>query len=84
MTARTELTRFGVDWILLCPSATERALFTVPGAVRPTLYQRLVDGDAPPWLRPLPLEGDLADAARLFEVVRQSGRSAAASSGGPR
>ena len=50
----------------------------------PTLYQRLVAGDAPPWLRPLPLEGDLAADARLFEVVRQSGRSAAASSGAPR
>ena len=77
--ARAELTRFGVDWILLCPSATERALFAVPGAARPTLYQRLVDGDAPPWLRPLPLEGDLAAAARLFEVVPQRDRRAATS-----
>jgi hypothetical protein len=77
--ARAELTRFGVDWILLCPSATERALFAVPGAARPTLYQRLVDGDAPPWLRPLPLERDLAAAARLFEVVPQRARSAAIS-----
>jgi hypothetical protein len=30
--ARAELARFGVDWILLCPSATERALFAVAGA----------------------------------------------------
>jgi hypothetical protein len=79
--ARAELTRFGVDWILLCPSATERALFAVPGAARPTLYQRLVDGDAPPWLRPLPLEGDLAAAARLFQIVPQGDRRAAATSG---
>lgn len=83
-TARTELARFGVNWILLCPSATERALFAVPGAAGPTLYQRLVDGNAPPWVRALPLEGDLADAARLFEVVRQSGRTAAAGSGASR
>jgi hypothetical protein len=69
--ARAELTRFGVDWILLCPSATERALFAVPGEARPTLYQRLADGDVPPWLRPLPLQGDLAAAARLFEIVPQ-------------
>jgi hypothetical protein len=82
--ARAELARFRVDWILLCPSATERALFAVPGAVPPTLYRRLLDGDAPPWLRQLPLEGDLADGARLFEVVRQSGRSAAAGPGAPR
>jgi hypothetical protein len=79
--ASAELTRFGVDWILLCPSATERALFAVPDAARPTLYQRLVEGAAPPWLQPLPLEGDLATEARLFEVVRNGERSAAAGSG---
>ena len=39
---------------------------------RPTLYQRLADGQAPSWLRPLPLEGDLAAEARLFEVIRPS------------
>jgi hypothetical protein len=79
--ARAELTRFGVDWILLCPSATERALFAVPGEARPTLYQRLADGDVPPWLRPLPLQGDLAAAARLFEIVPQDDHRAAATSG---
>jgi uncharacterized membrane protein YqaE (UPF0057 family) len=79
--ARAELTRFGVDWILLCPSATERALFALPGATRPTLYQRLADGDVPPWLRPLPLEGDLAAAARLFEIVPRDDHRAAATSG---
>jgi hypothetical protein len=78
--ALAELTRFGVDWILLCPSAAERSLLAVPGQARPTLYQRLVDGDAPPWLRPLRLEGDLAADARLFEVVRQSDSTAAATS----
>jgi hypothetical protein len=83
-TARAELARFGVDWILLCPSATERALFAVPGEARPTLYQRLVDGDVPPWLRPLPLEDDLVAQARLFEVVRPSDRSAAVTSRAPR
>jgi hypothetical protein len=82
--AQAELTRFGVDWVLLCPSATERALFAVPGETRPTLYQRLVDGEAPAWLRPLPLEGDLGTEARLFEVVRNGERSAAADSGLPR
>jgi hypothetical protein len=76
--ARAELTRFGVDWILLCPSATERALFAVPGARRPTLYQRLVDGETPPWLRPVALGGELAAEARLFEVVGPSGARAAA------
>ena len=75
--AQAELTRFGVDRILLCPSATERALFAVPEAGGPTLYQRLADGQAPSWLRPLPLEGDLAAEARLFEVIRPSERTAA-------
>jgi len=79
--ARTELMRFGVDWILLCPSATERALLALEGASAPTLYQRLADGEAPAWLRPLPLEGDLAAEARLFEVVR-SDRPHAAAAGG--
>ena len=67
--ARAELARFGVDWILLCPSATERSLFAVPGAAGTTFYERLADGEPPPWLRPLPLEDDLAEAARLFEVT---------------
>lgn len=83
--ARAELARFGVDWILLCPSATERALFATPGQRQPTLYQRLVDGAAPPpWLRSLPLAGDLAADARLFEVVPQSDSTAAATSGASR
>jgi hypothetical protein len=80
--ARAELTRFGVDRILLCPSATERALFAVPGAQQPTLYQRLADGQPPFWLRPLPLERDLAVEARLFEVIRPSDRTAAAARAG--
>ena len=67
--ARIELARFGVDWILLCPSATERALLALEGASAPTLYQRLADGEAPDWLRAVPLEEELAAAARLFEVV---------------
>jgi hypothetical protein len=79
--ARAELARFGVDLILLCPSATERALFAVPELRQPTFYQRLVDGEAPPWLRPLPLAPDLAADARLFEVVRPSDRSVAATGG---
>jgi hypothetical protein len=80
--ASAELAHIGVDWILLCPSAPERALFAAPSAQGPTLYQRLVDGETPAWLRPLPLEHDLAAEARLFEVMRQSGPSAAALSRG--
>jgi hypothetical protein len=68
--ARAELARFGVGWIVLCPSAAERAQFAVEAASAPTLYQRLADGEPPDWLRAVPLEEDLAATARLFEVVR--------------
>ena len=71
--ARAELTQFGVDRILLCPSATERALFAVPEAGAPTLYQRLADGTAPPGCaaaargrsrrRGAPVRGDPAERA---------------------
>jgi hypothetical protein len=76
--ARAELARFGVDWILLCPNAVERAIFAVDGATAPTLYQRLADGAAPAWLRPLPLESDAAGHARLFEVAPGGPPTAAA------
>ena len=46
-----------VDLILLCPSEVERSIFTPPAAAAATLYERLVDGAPPAWLRPLPLRG---------------------------
>jgi hypothetical protein len=79
--ARAELARFGVDLILLCPSATERSLFAVDTATGPTLYQRLADGEVPSWLRPVPLAPDLAAAARLFEVIGRATSTAAAAPG---
>ena len=82
--ARAELARFGVDWILLCPSATERWLFAVPGASGTTFYERLADGEPPRWLRPLPLEDDLAEAARLFEVTLGNPSSRAVAAHGSR
>jgi hypothetical protein len=81
--ARAELARHGVDWILLCPSRTERWLFAVGAASGPTLYQRLADGQAPDWLRTVPLEEDLAGAARLFEVIRGGVARPAAAGGTP-
>jgi hypothetical protein len=79
--ARAELARHDVDWILLCPSRTERWLFAVDAATGPTLYQRLADGAAPDWLRPVPLEEDVAVAARLFEVIRSEVASPPAAGG---
>jgi hypothetical protein len=68
--ARAELARFGVDWILLCPNPVERGLFMADAPSAPTLYRRLVDGAPPSWLRPLPLDDQLAADVRLYEVVR--------------
>jgi hypothetical protein len=65
--ARAMLAEHGVDWILLCPSATERSVF-VPDEHGETLYERLAEGAPPPWLRPLPLPEDLAAQARLYAI----------------
>ena len=48
-----------------------------PRCTYPCEKSGLADGQAPAWLRPLPLEGDLAAEARLFEVIRPSERTAA-------
>ncbi len=66
--ARALLARSGVDWILLCPSPTERAVFAPGQASAPTLYRRLVAGEVPDWLQPLPLGPELERTARLYEV----------------
>jgi hypothetical protein len=67
--ARAELERAGVDWILLCPNPVERALFAAGTPTGASFYRSLIDGQAPAWLRPLPLPQDVADAVRLFALV---------------
>ena len=67
--ARAELDRAGVDWILLCPNPVEREVFAPGTASGTSFYRRLIDGEAPAWLRPLPLPQDVADAVRLFAVA---------------
>jgi hypothetical protein len=66
--ARAELKRSGVDWILLCPSAVERAVFAAGPASAGNLYRRLADGEPPAWLQRLPLPPAVGPA-RLFAVV---------------
>ena len=61
----------GVDLILLCPSAPERAYFSNPGGgARATLYRRLAAGRAPEWLSRVALPAELAGSFRLYEVIR--------------
>jgi hypothetical protein len=67
--ARAELERAGVDWILLCPNPVERELFAAGEHTGTTFYRRLIDGEPPAWLRPLPLPQDVAGEVRLFAVT---------------
>jgi hypothetical protein len=68
--ARAGLVRYGVDWILLCPSIVEEAHFIEGREGEATLYRSLVDGTAPPWLRPVALGEGLRDSMRLFALDR--------------
>jgi hypothetical protein len=67
--ARARLRDRGVDLVLLCPDATEAALFAGTGG-KGTFYLRLLRGELPAWLRPLALTPELGPAFRLFEVAR--------------
>ena len=57
-----------VDLILLCPRPTERHVFA-SDKNEGTLYNRLVDGRLPRWIKPLPLPGGPANHFRLFAVI---------------
>jgi hypothetical protein len=66
--ARAELIRHGVDWILLCPSLVEDSYFIDGRDGAATLYRRLLEGTAPPWLRAVGLGEELRDSMRLFAL----------------
>lgn len=60
----------GVDLILLCPSASERGLFTpAHQASTNTLYRRLLEGDTPDWLRSIRLPSELDSTFKLYQVT---------------
>jgi len=69
--ARAALERHGVDWILLCPSAVERAAFAPAPGTADNLYGRLVERQPPAWLRRLPLPQE-AGQALLFAFVPEA------------
>jgi hypothetical protein len=66
--ARAELDQHGVDWILLCPSIVEHGHFIEGREADVTLYRRLLEGSAPPWVRPMALPDDLGEVMRLYAI----------------
>jgi hypothetical protein len=82
--ARRVLAHHGVDWILLCLGASETTLRGEDTPGEPTLYERLTEGEAPSWLRSLPLTGGSAGAALLYEVVEGAAPAGTAGLGGGR
>jgi hypothetical protein len=59
----------GVDFVLLCPQAPERAFFSNPNG-EASLYRRLENGESLPWLTRLPLPEKLAEQFKLFRAIR--------------
>ena len=57
----------GVDWLLLCPSSSEGGYFN-PNQDPASLYARLLQGERPAWLQPLPLPAELAETFYLYQV----------------
>jgi hypothetical protein len=62
--ALEELRRHRVDWILLCPGEIEGAFFRVDSDPSRTVYQRLIEGDAPAWAIRVPLRLEADASAR--------------------
>ena len=67
--AREIVDRRGIELVLLCRHGNEAQQYKGVGSA-PTLYDRLVAGDAPAWLRNWPLPDNLAGNHALFEVIR--------------
>lgn len=65
-TAREIVRRRGIDWLLFCPRGSESLLYRREGET--TLLDRLSRGEAPAWLKPIPLPSPVSDEYLLFEV----------------
>ncbi len=59
--------RRGIDLMVLCPGSRADGSLT-PGGIQGTLYERLVSGDPPAWIRPLSAPQGLA-GFRLFQIL---------------
>ncbi len=66
--ARRIATERGIDLVFTCPFSNERVLYARSDGA-PTLYDRLGDGDAPPWLREVALPPELSPYFQLFRVA---------------
>lgn len=68
--SRQVVERRGVDLVLLCPQS-RGPYFRIdgPDGGPRSLYDRLVSGDVPAWLREVPLDEPGTDGFLLFEVV---------------
>jgi hypothetical protein len=58
----------GIELVLFCPSTREEILYDLASG-RSTFYSRLRNAQAPDWMRPISLTGDIG-GFRLYEVVR--------------
>ena len=67
--ARKIVDRRGIELVLLCRHGNEAQQYKGKGSVR-TIYDSLLAGDTPAWLRTWPLPKDLAGNHALFEVIR--------------
>ena len=65
--SRRLIARRGVGLVLLCPLESERKVF-LTGTAGTTLYQQLIEGNPPSWLRQVELPASLAEYFRLYEV----------------
>jgi len=67
--ARDIVDRRGIELVLLCRHGNESQQYKGKGSGR-TVYDRLLSGEAPAWLRPWPLPDHLVGNHTLFEVIR--------------
>ncbi|TDQ78955.1 hypothetical protein A8950_3418 [Dongia mobilis] len=65
--ARAIITRRQVDLVAICVDTTLEA---IPESAEESLYNRLIDGRPPDWLRPIAIADEKMAAFRLFAVVQ--------------
>jgi hypothetical protein len=73
-TARRIVDRSGIDAVLVCTDVVERSFY---GAAPDSFHTQLADGDAPTWLREIPLRA-AAPRFRLYRVDRSGSGQASA------
>jgi hypothetical protein len=67
--SRAIVTRRHIDLLMICPRDTEQRFFTRETG-SDNLYTRLLAGQVPDWLAPVPVKPESADGFRLYRVIR--------------